>query len=368
LEIVVTGIGLVTAIAPTSAQTWHNLLAGKSGIVVNPSDPPLARIAQITTAPRVEVFLKQAVQEAIADAKLSLPLPDCGLAIGSSRSYQQELEKLIFAVTPDSHNWLHLWHLPSAIAALIQTQNTVVSGMAACATGNLNIFQAYELIQMGHCDMAIAAAADAAITPLTIAGFQKLGAMATTGLYPFSLEREGLVLGEGAAALVLESKPTAQARGAQIYGQVLGFGITNDGYHPTSPHPRGLQAEMAVRSCLRRSGLSYQDVDLISAHGTGTILNDQMEAALISKLFAHAPAIAATKGATGHALGATGMMEAAFCLLSLQSQIVPPCVGLQSPAFDLNLERSPRTCDVAIALNFSFGFGGQNSVMALSYP
>jgi 3-oxoacyl-[acyl-carrier-protein] synthase II len=376
VEVVVTGIGLVTAIANTRLGTWSELLAGKTGIALNQKDLPLAIIKQEITGqtPRVEVFLKKAVQEAIADAKLTIPLTDCGLAVGSSRSYQHEIEKLIFAESLHSglnygSNWLNLFNLSSAIAQFIQTQNTVVSSMAACATGNLNIFQAYELIQTGHCEIAIAAAADAAITPLTIAGFQKLGVMAKTGLYPFSLEREGLVLGEGAAALVLESKVSAKKRGAKIYGVVLGFGISNDADHVTTPH--GQQAAIAVKSCLARSQLSLTDVDMISTHSTGTILNDQMEADLIQKLFPHAPAIVATKGATGHALGATSMIEAAFCLLSLQTQVLPPCTGLRSPAFALNLQRSLSQsdlgkCDQAIALNFSFGFGGQNSVVAFA--
>ncbi len=371
VEIVVTGIGLVTAIANTRLGTWSELLAGKTGIALSQKDLPLARIKQEITGrmPRVEVFLKNAVQEAIADAKLTIPLTDCGLAVGSSRGYQHEIEKFIFAESLNyGSNWLNLFNLSSAIAQFIQTQNTVVSSMAACATGNLNIFQAYELIQTGHCEIAIAAAADAAITPLTIAGFQKLGVMAKTGLYPFSLEREGLVLGEGAAALVLESKASADKRGAKIYGVVLGFGISNDADHITTPH--GQQAAIAVKSCLARSQLSLTDVDMISTHGTGTILNDQMEADLIQKLFPHAPAIVATKGATGHALGATSMIEAAFCLLSLQTQVLPPCTGLRSPAFALSLQRSLSQSDLGkcdqIALNFSFGFGGQNSVVAFA--
>jgi len=363
LQVVVTGIGLVTSLGENCQTTWNALLAGNSGIKLG--NPPLASLIweplEFYHLPKVEGLLKKAVNEAVADAHLTTPLPDCGVVIGSSRGYQAEFERQL-----GSH-WLNLLSLSGAIASYIQTKNTVLSPMAACATANWTIFQAYELIQQGHCEMAIAGAADSALTPLTIAGFQKLGAMAKTGLYPFSHEREGMILGEGAAVLILESLASAQRRkAAKVYGQILGCGITNDAYHLTNFDPIHLQGAIAINTCLERSGLSSSDIDYISTHGTGTIINDAMEANLIEKIFPHAPFISATKGATGHALGATGMMESAFCLLALSNGLLPPCAGLRSPAFELNFVRSSVSSSIKTALNLSFGFGGQNSAIAFA--
>jgi len=370
LQVVITGIGLVTSLGSDRQTTWSRLLAGESGIKRVDAfslasvfwHPTLWHSTEeFYNLPKVEGFLKKAVNEAVGDANLTLPLPDCGLVIGSSRGYQAEYEHLV-----NPTNWLNLLSLSGAIAAYIQTKNTVLSSMAACATGNWTIFQAYELIQQGRCNVAIAGASDAVLTPLTIAGFQKLGAMAKTGLYPFSLEREGMVLGEGAAVLVLESLTSAQSRKAKIYGQILGCGITNDAFHLTNFDPEHPQGAIAINDCLKRSGLLAQDVDFISTHGTGTTINDAMEARLIQKIFTHSPYISATKGATGHALGATGMMEAAFCLLALHERVFPPCVGMRSPAFDLNFVKDSCRKSIQTALNLSFGFGGQNTAICFA--
>ncbi|WP_019502972.1 beta-ketoacyl synthase N-terminal-like domain-containing protein [Pseudanabaena sp. PCC 6802] len=377
-RVVVTGIGLVTAIGQDRKTTWTNLLAGKTGIEpvyaprLGDAVIPLARVDLLQAdMPRVERLILPAVNEAIADAGLVLPPIDCGIVVGSSRSYQREWELLM---RHDSQSrlprsdWLNL--LPGNIARLVatqtKTQSIVLSPMAACATGNWAIAQAYEAIQMGKCTMAIAAAVDAPIVPLSIAGFQKLGAMARTGLYPFSREREGLVLGEGAAAIVMESESALRSRGcvSRCYGEILGFGLTNDAWHPTSPDPEHTQAERAIHTCLDRAGINAEDVGHINLHGTGTQLNDASEAKLAARIFPHAPHVSATKGATGHVLGATGMMEAAFCLMALREQVLPPCTGMRSPEFDLNFTHNACEVEHRIALNVSFGFGGQNAVVA----
>jgi len=374
IKVLVSGIGMVTAIGQDRETSWANLLSGKSGIElaeIYGMRVPISRVNNLSSSsqPRVERFIQQAVQEAIDDANLSILLPNCGVVIGSSRAYQQEWEKILENRGDHQGNWLNLLpsSLSSSVAALIQTRQTVLAPMAACASANWSIAQAYELLQTGECEMSIAGAVDAAITPLSIAGFRRLGSIAKTGAYPFSREREGLVLGEGAAVLILETEASMQRRGHhRSYGQVLSFGLTNDAYHPTTPDPNHEQAAIAVRSCLERAGLSTQDVDLINTHGTATMLNDAAEAALIEQLFPHRPAIGATKGATGHALGATGSIEAAFCLMSLQRQILPPCVGMRSPAFDLNFIKQTQTAKISTALSFSFGFGGQNAVIAFA--
>ncbi|ASC73617.1 3-oxoacyl-[acyl-carrier-protein] synthase 2 [Halomicronema hongdechloris C2206] len=188
--------------------------------------------------------------------------------------------------------------------------------MAACATGLWCLAHGYEWIRTGRCDRILAGAVEAPITPLTLAGFEKMGALAQHGCYPFDSQRQGLVLGEGAAMLVLESAEVAQRRQAPIYGQLLGVGITADGYHVSAPDPAQRSRHTALATCLQRSQLCPDQVDWIHAHGTSTRLNDQTEAQLLQQCFPHRPAITSTKGATGHTLGASGAIGVALSLLA----------------------------------------------------
>ncbi|MBA3921922.1 MAG: beta-ketoacyl-ACP synthase, partial [Nostocaceae cyanobacterium] len=203
------------------------------------------------------------------------------------------------------------------------------------------------------------------ITPLVIAGFNQMGALAKTGAYPFDLHREGLVLGEGGAVFVLESAELAQARGAKIYGQILGFGLTADAYHANQPEPQGLSAAAAIKQCLHHSRIAPQTIDYIHAHGTATQLNDKIESQLIQRLFPGV-AVSSTKGATGHTLGASGALGVAFSLMALKHQILPPCVGLRQSEFDLNLITQAQSKIIQQVLCLSFGFGGQNAAIALA--
>jgi 3-oxoacyl-[acyl-carrier-protein] synthase II len=238
--------------------------------------------------------------------------------------------------------------------------------MAACATGIWALALGYELLQTGQCQRVIAGAIEAPITPLTLAGFQQSGVLASTGAYPFDRDREGLALAEGGAVLILEPVTIAQQRSAAGYGRILGFGLTADAHHISTPDPDHQGATMAVKHCLQHSQLTFEAIDYIHPHGTGTQLNDQMEAALIQKLFGSRMPVSSTKGATGHTLGASGALGAAFCLMALQQQILPPCVGLQHPAFDLEFLSTSRPAALRHALCFSFGFGGQNAAIALA--
>ncbi|WP_126385870.1 beta-ketoacyl-ACP synthase [Pseudanabaena sp. ABRG5-3] len=372
--VVVTGIGMITAIANNRENTWNQLLQGNSGIKIDQQlQIPVARIDEIENSQckaqsRAQHFLQKAVLEAIADANLELPLINCGVVIGSSRSNQRELELLLDY--PDRQLMQDNWwicqpaNLSASIASLLQTQASVLAPMAACATGNWAIAQACDLIRSGKCELAIAGATDAAITPLTIAGFQKIGVLAKSGVYPLSVEREGFALGEGAAVLVLESENSARQRNCQIYGKVLGWGITNDAYHATSPSPDNLMAAIAIKDCLMRSQITGDEIGYINVHGTATQMNDAREAELIQNILPNSK-VSGTKGATGHTLGATGMIEAAFCLLALRDQILPPCVGMRTPAFDIRtIQKAERSPNLQYALNFSFGFGGQNAIVA----
>lgn len=373
-EVVVTGIGLVSSLG-TLKQSWQRLLAGESGIqrdraFLELSSHPLGLIGQ--TPASFFSLTERAVEEALQDAGLTPPLQDCAVAIGSSRGAQGTWEATRLKVRQD---WMGSfpqgieWLPPSgAIAAArkIGATGAVLAPMAACATGIWAIARAVELLQTGQYQRAIAGAIEAPITPLTLAGFAKMGALAKTGCYPFDRQREGLVLGEGAAIFVLETAELARQRRAKAYGKVLGFGLTADGHHVSAPDPNGKSAIASVQQCLERSRLTPPEIDYIHAHGTSTILNDRNEAQLIQSLFPQSVPVSSTKGATGHTLGASGAIGVAFCLMALHRQVLPPCVGLKDPEFDLDFVREARLRRVKNVLCLSFGFGGQNTAIALS--
>ncbi|WP_392480445.1 beta-ketoacyl-ACP synthase [Nostoc sp. C110] len=379
MKVLVTGIGLVSALGGSLEDSWQNLLAGKSGIRLYQPFPeikplPLGLIAQQPS--ELAMLTQMVVTSALRDAGLVAPLADCAVVIGSSRSYQASWEMLARQMYKDAENlpvsdfgnWLDILPHINAIAAARQIGATgmVLAPMAACATGIWSIAQAALLIQTGQCQQAIAGAVEAPITPLTLAGFQQMGALAKTGAYPFDLQREGLVLGEGAAVFVLESAELAKQRQAKVYGEILGFGLTNDAYHSNSPEPEGKSAIAAIKQCLERSCLTPSDIDYIHAHGTATQLNDQMESMVIHRLFPQGVAVSSTKGSTGHTLGASGALGVAFSLMALKHQILPPCVGLQQPEFDLEIVTATRLSKIRQVLCLSFGFGGQNVAIALA--
>jgi 3-oxoacyl-[acyl-carrier-protein] synthase II len=379
VKVCVTGIGLVSALGGSLKESWQNLLAGKSGIRLHQPFPELKPLplGLISQQPSELTMLTQiVVASALQDARLVTPLADCAVVIGSSRSYQASWEKLARLMYEDAanlpvsslENWLDTLPHINAIASARQigASGIVLAPMAACATGIWSIAQAALLIQTGQCQRAIAGAVEAPITPLTLAGFQQMGALAKTGAYPFDLHREGLVLGEGAAVFVLESADLAKQRQAKVYGEILGFGLTNDAYHSNSPEPEGKSAIAAIKQCLERSCLLPSDIDYIHAHGTATQLNDQMESMVIQRLFPQGVAVNSTKGSTGHTLGASGALGVAFSLMALKHQILPPCVGLQHPEFDLDIVTAARLSKLNQALCLSFGFGGQNVAIALA--
>lgn len=380
MNVVVTGIGLISALG-TLELTWKTLLAGRSGIQLRQpfqdlAPKPLGLIGKFPA--RLEDLTTQVIRAAIADANLSLPLKDCAIVIGSSRGNQAQWEKIACLNSashpsapipyPSSVLWLDTLPHAAAITAarLIGTTAAVRSPMAACATGLWAIAQGYELVRSGEYEQVIAGAVEAPITPLTIAGFARMGALAPTGAYPFDCDRAGLVLGEGGAVFVLESEQVARKRNAKIYGQIQGFGLTADGYHVSAPKPDNQAAIAAVKHCLQRSFLHPGDIHFIHAHGTATQLNDQNEARLIQQLFPAEVPVSSTKGATGHTIGASGALGVAFCLLSLQRQQLPPTVGLTQPDFDLNFVKNAQPARLQNVLCLSFGFGGQNAAIALS--
>lgn len=364
-------MGLVTALGTTAATTWEHLLAGKSGIRMGQPFPelPPRPLAMVGDAPAdLEDLLQLAVAEAIADAGLTLPLPDCGVVIGSSRSFQSRWEQMVREPSWGEHAWLGaLPHMGAiAVARQIQSLGPVLAPMAACATGLTAIFQGYELVRQGQCDRVLVGAAEAPITPLTLAGFEQLGALATTGCYPFASHREGLVLGEGAAVLVLESETALGERaGPTPYGCILGAGFSTDAYHRTAPDPHLGGSRLAIENCFRYSGIEPGQVGYIHAHGTATQLNDDHEVQLIKASFARLPWMSSTKGATGHTLGASGAIGAAVSLLALRQGVLPPNGGNGGESIYSKLVTEPVAVKAGVSLCLSFGFGGQNGVLAL---
>ncbi|MFN5592866.1 MAG: beta-ketoacyl-ACP synthase, partial [Aphanizomenon sp.] len=315
VRVVVTGIALVSSLGKNLETCWRNLLLGKTGIKLHQPFPelgmiPLGLIAQKPFS--LNTLTEILVNSALQDAQLVAPLPDCGVVIGSSRSYQASWELMAQQVYHQEarlnlDDWLNTLPQMNAIAVARQIGSTgaVLAPMAACATGISAIAQATMLIKTGQYQQVITGAIETPITPLTIAGFRQMGALAKTGAYPFDLQREGLVLGEGGAVFILESAELATQRQARIYGEILGFGLTADAYHGTSPQPEGKSAIMAIKQCLERSHILPTDIDYIHTHGTATQLNDRMESKIIQSLFPAKLAISSTKGSTGHTLGAS---------------------------------------------------------------
>jgi 3-oxoacyl-[acyl-carrier-protein] synthase II len=373
IDVVVTGIGLQSCLGSLT-QSWQQILTGKTGI--EHQQPflklPFYPLGTIADKPASLTHLTKTILDAaLEDAQLKTPLPDCGVAIGSSRGCQAQLEALSQQVQEkgriETSNWLEILPNNLAIAAAQQIETTAVvtAPTAACATGIWAIAQGVELIRQGVCQRVVAGAIETPITPLSLVAFARMGALATTGCYPFARQREGLVLGEGGALLVLETAELALERKAQIYGRILGFGMTCDASHISAPAADNHSASLALKQCLDRSDLAFNDIDFIHAHGTSTKLNDAREADLIQQWFGDRVAVSSTKGATGHTLGASGAIGAAICLLAIKDRCLPPCVGLRDLEFAIDIVKGARSQTVRQTLCFSFGFGGQNAILSL---
>ena len=374
MNVVVTGIGLLSCLGSLQS-TWSNILQGKSGIRLQNLFPelpvyPLGVIGAKQS--QLDDITKKLLLATLIDAELDAPLSKCGVVVGSSRGCQANWEELAAKRRDNGNdvinNWLETLPHQSAIACAkyIKTTAPVLAPMAACATGIWALARGYELIKTGRCDRVIAGAVEAPITPLTLAAFDRMGALAKTGCYPFDKHREGLVLGEGGAMFVLETEQLAYQRQANIYGKIKGFGFTCDAHHISAPQSIGGSGVKAVKQALERSNLRSENIDYIHAHGTSTVLNDRHEAELIQHIFSRRVAVSSTKGATGHTLGASGAIGTALTFMALNRDRLPPCVGLRDREFDLDFVTQYREVSINNAMCFSFGFGGQNAVVALA--
>ena len=368
-EVFITGIGLQSALGDRE-RSWSKLLRAETGIRIQQifAEWPALPLAMIKATPQtLNGLTAQLVKAALHDAGWRVPLINCPVVIGSSRSYQPLWEQFKHS----GANFPILEYLPHMLAIQaaqqIGSQAAVLAPMAACSTGIWSIERGYQLVASGQYDRALVGAVEAPISPLTITGFQQLGVLATTGCYPFDRQRQGLVLGEGGAIFTLESQYSAKRRGAKIYAQIRGAGLTNDAYHPCTIEPTGTSARAAIQKCLQTSQLHSTDIDYIHVHGTATPLNDQQEATLIHQLWPHSLPISGSKGAIGHTLGASAAIGVALACLALRDQILPPSVGCRVTDFDyLDIIRSARPTALRHILCWSFGFGGQNAVLAIS--
>jgi len=405
-RVVITGLGVVSPLGLTVEDTWEALLAGRSGAApIQRFDPAKLDVRfgcevkgfdaltymDRKEAKRYDLFLQYAVgaaEQAVADASFDGRRPAAerigvivGSGIGGIMTFEEQC-KLFLTEGPHRVSPFFVPMFIPDIAAGVISIRLGAKGpnyctVSACASSAHALGESFRLIQSGHADVMVTGGAEAAITPLAVAGFSNMKALSTRNddparaSRPFDKERDGFVMGDGAALVILEALEHAQARGGRVYGEMVGYGMSGDAYHITQPAPGGEGARRAMLDCLSDAGLSPTQVDYINAHGTSTPHGDAAEVRAIKNVFGeHARTLVAnsTKSMTGHLLGAAGGLEFAVCLLAIRNCAIPPTINQQhpDPACDLNcapnvkLERR-----VDVALSNSFGFGGHNVTLAV---
>ncbi len=404
-RVVITGMSAVTSLGKDLDTFWNNLMAGKSGVSLieafDVSEYPTRIAAEIKDwEPEVYMDRKEArrmdryVQFAVAaalmalkDAKLSIAEdtdPErvgvyVGSGIGGLGTWEEQhkilLEKGPKRVSP--------FFIPMMIANMASGQISITAGakgpnsttVTACATGTHTIGDSYRLLQSGEADVMICGGAEATIRPTGLAGFCAMRAMSTRNeeperaSRPYDVDRDGFVMGEGAGVLILETLEHAQKRGAHIYGEVIGYGMSGDAHHMTDPDPDG--AARCMKKAIADAGIQPEDIGYINTHGTSTPVGDLSETTAIKRALgdhAYKVAVSSTKSMTGHLLGAAGGVEAIICALALQNGKLPPTINLdnQDEACDLDyIPNVPRESNAKIALSNSFGFGGHNATIIL---
>ena len=402
-RVVITGLGLITPLGHNVPDTWEGILAGKSGAgewtLIERGDHQLGLICEVKdfdpgTAigrkrarrrDRVQQFATVAAMEAMEQSGLIVTddnRDNIGIVLGTgvggiSTMVSQErvrLAKGLRRLSPFAITMI----MPNGASGMLaidygmQGPNTTIT--TACASGNDAIGHAFRAIQYGDMDAVLTGGAEAIITHVAIGGFE--AARATSGKVektpqPFDKNRDGLVVGEGAGILVMESLEHAQARGATILAEMAGYGQTADAHHITAPSAGGMIAAKAMRKALADAGMQPEDVDYISAHGTATPMNDSTETAAIKTALgdhAYNIPISSTKSMTGHIMAATGAIEAVFCVLAIRDQMVPPTINYETPDPECDLDYVPnhsRPHPVSVCLNNAFGFGGHNAVLVI---
>jgi 3-oxoacyl-[acyl-carrier-protein] synthase II len=414
-RVVVTGLGLVTPLACGVEETWSRLLAGRSGarpITKFRVDDLPARIA--CDVPRGDgsdgsfspdqwvdpkeqrriddfiLFGLAAAQQAVTDSGY-VPRTEeercrAGVLAGSGIGGLQGIEEASILLHEKGPRKVSPFFIPGRLINLISGYASIRFGykgpnhavVTACATGAHAIGDAARLIALDDADVMLAGGAEAAICRIGMAGFAACRALSTgfndtpeKASRPYDRDRDGFVMGEGSGMVMLEEYEHARARGARIYGEVKGYGLSGDAYHITAPSEDGDGGYRAMQMALKRSGLSVSDIDYVNAHGTSTMA-DGIELGAVERFLGNAAgkvSMSSTKSAIGHLLGAAGAVEAIFCLLAMRDQIVPPTLNLDNPGVEAQVDLVPhkaRSREVNVALSNSFGFGGTNAALILS--
>ncbi|CAG7603432.1 3-oxoacyl-[acyl-carrier-protein] synthase 2 [Paenibacillus solanacearum] len=404
-RVVITGLGVMSALGRDLDTFWSSLMEGRSGVspieAFDVSEYPTRIAAEVKDfkpedyfdkkeARRMDRFVQFAVAStlmALKDAGLNVKEdtdPErVGVYVGSGiggLSTWEEQHKILLEKGPKR---VSPFFIPMMIANMASGQISMLTGakgpnstaVTACATGTHSIGDAFKTIMHGDADVMICGGAEATISPTGVAGFCALRAMSTRNdepekaSRPFDTDRDGFVMGEGAGVLILESLEHARNRGAKIYGEVIGYGMSGDAHHMTDPDPDG--AARCMVKAIKDAGIAFEDIDYINAHGTSTPIGDKSETTAIKKAFgdhAYKVAVSSTKSMTGHLLGAAGGVEALICALALKNGIIPPTINLdnQDPECDLDyVPNTPRQADLRIVMSNSFGFGGHNATLVL---
>jgi 3-oxoacyl-[acyl-carrier-protein] synthase II len=413
-RVVVTGLGLVTPLADGVEETWSRLLAGQSGAgTITRFDP-----SNVVTNYACEVkwgdgtdatfnpdkymepkdrrkvadfilFGMAAAVQAVEDSGWT-PTEEAdrrrtGVMIGSGIGGLESIAETALLIKEKGARRVSPFFIPGALINLISGQVSIRYGfkgpnhavVTACSTGAHAIGDAARLIKYGAADVMVAGGAEAAICEIGIAGFNACKALSTKRAHepqkasrPYDADRDGFVMGEGAGIVVLEELEHARARGAKIYAEVLGYGMSGDAYHITAPSEDGEGGERSMRAALEDAGLQPADVDYINAHGTSTMA-DVIELGAVERMMGDAAGkvtMSSTKSATGHLLGAAGAIEAIFSVLAIRDQVAPPTINLDNPAVETKVDLAPnakRERKIDIALSNSFGFGGTNASLVL---
>jgi len=405
-RVVITGVGAISPLGLSVEETWRNVLSGKRGIgpitLFDASALPVRFACEVKgfvpekymeakearRRDRFEQFATAAASQAISQSGLEVPEGKAGrigVMVSSAIGGLGSLETAVYTFQNEGARRVTPFIIPmlmgNGAAGLISIDHGYMgpafSVTSACAAGADGIGIALTLIRAGVIDAAITGAAEATITGIGIAAFDRAGAISrrnedySQAPQPFDLNRDGLVMGEGAAILVIERESHARSRGATILSEVAGYAASADGYHITAPLEDGSGGALAIRGALSSAHIDPGDVGYISAHGTGTVLNDKAETRAIKAVFgerAYRIPVSSTKSMTGHMMGATGALEAIFCALAIRDSVIPPTMNYQTPDPECDLDYVPnqaRQMPLQIAISNAFGFGGHNAVLVI---
>jgi len=406
-RVVITGLGCISPLGNDVKTTWENILAGKSGAAkITHFDTDGFRTnfaAEVKAFDGAELFgnrearkLDRYAQFALAAASQAIDSAELeitdqnrdrigvvsGTGIGGVNTLDQQMQVYYEKGPSRISPFLVPMMLPDTGAGMIAIQYGVrgpnMAVVTACATGTNAIGEAAEMIRRGSADIMIAGGSEAAIIPIAVAGLIVMGALSRRNdnpegaSRPFDLNRDGFVIGEGSALMVLEDLEHAQSRGASILAEVSGYGTTNDAFHISAPAEKGDGAARCMQNCLENARLGIDDIDYINAHGTSTTLNDRSETAAIKYVFgekAYNLPVSSTKSMTGHLLGASGALEAVLCIKAIQEGVLPPTINYETPDPECDLDYVPnvaRNQKIDHVMSNSFGFGGHNASIIIS--